>query len=171
MLHAAYGNHYVGEVVQQIDGVVDSSSIYNINIMLVCLLHEAVDDGLAVLRFGKHTFVGLNDKGHTVVFKPCIGILWGELLEEAFQKGCSARICLTEVANGCEGVGAVAATATRDGYLRQHFVLLFEDSHISSRRQFFEPYGAEESCCSSTYDGNLLIQLKVKNEKLKMKFS
>ena len=48
-------------------------------------IEEAVYDGVAVLCLRKDALVGLYDKGHSVLFKPSVGILRTKLLEKALE--------------------------------------------------------------------------------------
>ena len=85
---------------------------------------------MAVLCLRKDALVGLYDKGHSVLFKPSVGILRAKLLEKALEQFRTARVYLTKVCDLGEGVGAVATASSRYLYFLQRTVLLLKDGDV-----------------------------------------
>ena len=114
---------------------------------------QAVDDGMRVLCLRKHTLVVLSDQRHPMLFKPVVGILMVEGMEQSFQQAVPSRIHLLQVVHQAKRVGTVATAPTRQFHLGQHMLAALEDGNPHLRHPLLQVDGQKESCRPAAYDG------------------
>lgn len=154
--HAACGDGDEVEVLEEGGRLFYLGAELDVDVVPSCFTEEAVDDGVAVLRFGENTLIFLNREGHSMCLEPLEGIGRAELLEEAFEQVCSTGVNLLQVGHVGKGVGAVATSPTRNFHLCQHFPLPLEDGHVKFGHQFLHVDGQEETCGTTADDSDLL---------------
>ena len=118
------------------------------------LRNEAIDDGLGVLRLRKNALVVLCDQGHTMALEPSHRGVVVKLVEEPLHELMAAGIDLAEVADLGEGVGEVAAAATRHGHLGQDLGVLLVEANAGRRLTALGLDGGKESCRPAAHDGD-----------------
>lgn len=154
MIHAACGD---GDevIIREVVKVGDATVSLDDNTKATSLVKKKVDDGLRVLRLREDAMIGLGDQSHASALEPLIGILMTELLKEALQQAVAPRIDTLQVGDIFKGVGAVAASATRDLHFGQYVVRGLKDGDIHLWTHLLEINGQEESRRSSTDDSCL----------------
>ena len=76
-----------------------------------------------------------------------------EAFEETFHEFVATRIGVLRVADLLEGVGQVAATATRDGYFGEHLLVLLEDGDVGVGIVALRFYCCKEAGCATSDNG------------------
>lgn len=116
--------------------------------------NETVDDGLGVLRLRKDALVGLCDQGYTMAPEPGHRVVVVKLVEEPLHELMATGIDLAEVADLGEGVGEVAAAATRHGHLGQDLGVLLVETDEGRGLTALGLNGGKESCRPAAHDGD-----------------
>lgn len=116
---------------------------------------ETRDDALRILRCREHTLVALRDKWHALTLEPVVHIGVREAFQQPLHELVPARISLAGVADECERVGEIAASAAGYRHLGEHGVVLLEYGDVGIGVAAFRLDGGKEACRTATDDGNV----------------
>ena len=114
---------------------------------------KGVDYLHGILRHGKNTLVVLGEESHASLLKPSVGILVTEFLEKPLHQPVSTRIYRLHALHSTEGIGEVAASASRHGDLGQGFRSALENGNLGRGKHPHDVGGSKTTSCSGSDDG------------------
>ena len=106
---------------------------------------EKADDGMSILRAGKHAMVFLNHQCDAALFEPLERRTMVEQLEQPSHEPVTTRIDLAQIAHVLKRIGHITASSARYFNFSQHTVATFDDGHLQLGAHFLQVDGQKEA--------------------------
>ena len=114
---------------------------------------QRIDHGGRLLRSGEHPPFGLDAQRHAERFPQRHEAFGRRGAEQTAHQSRAARIDVGRFGHVGEGVGHIAATATRGAHLGERRTAAFEDHNAFVRQKFVETEGQHAAGCAAPEEG------------------